>query len=115
VTEDPGPVLSFRSKHILGSTAGSSWGVIFRVQDNRNYYSFHRTVSQFFAVSMTTDGTWKNIVDWTRTDAIKPKGVNQPEVITRETHFFFLINGRIVSEIDDDYYGQGVIGVAIEG
>ena len=102
-------------KHILGSRAGSSWGVIFRVQDNRNYYYFHITDSQFFAVSVTIDGQWQKIVNWTRTDAIKPNGVNELEVIARDTHFIFLINGQIVSEIDDDRYGKGVVGVAIEG
>ena len=102
-------------KHILGSRAGSSWGLIFRIRDNRNYYYFHMTDSQFFAVSVTTDGHWQNIVDWTRTDAIKPNGVNQLEVIGRESNFIFLINGQIVSEIDDDHYSEGVVGVAIEG
>ena len=73
------------------------------------------TDSQFFAVSVTTDGQWQNIVDWTRTDAIKPNGVNQLEVIARESNFIFLINGQIVSEIDDGHYSEGVVGVAIEG
>jgi uncharacterized Zn finger protein (UPF0148 family) len=107
--------LIVNSKHILGSKAGSSSGVIFRVQDNRNYYYFHMTDSQFFAVSVTTDGQWLNIVDWRRTEAIKPNGVNQLEVIARGTNFIFLNNGQIVSEIDDDHYAQGVVGVAIEG
>jgi hypothetical protein len=107
--------LIVNAKHILGSKAGSSWGVIFRVQDNRNYYYFHMTDSQFFAISMTNDGQWQNLVDWTRTEAIKPNGVNQLEFIARENHFTFLINGQIVSEINDDHYNQGVIGIAIEG
>jgi hypothetical protein len=107
--------LIVNAKHILGSKAGSSWGVIFRIQDHRNYYFFHMTDSQFFAVSMINDGQWQKLVYWTRTDAIKPNGVNQLEVIGRETHFIFLINGEIVSEIDDDHYNQGVTGVALEG
>jgi hypothetical protein len=107
--------LAVNCKHILGSKAGSSWGVIFRIQDNRNYYYFHMTDSQFFAVSVTRDGKWQNIVDWTRTDSIKSNGVNQLEVIAHQTHFIFLINGQIVSEIDDDHYSQGIVGVAIEG
>lgn len=107
--------LSVNAKHILGTKAGSSWGVIFRVTDSRNYYYFHMTDSQFFAVSVTTDGQWHNAVDWTRTDAIKPNGVNQLEVIARGINFIFLINGQIVSEIEDDQYAKGVIGVAIEG
>lgn len=107
--------LGVNCKHILGSKAGSSWGVIFRVQDNRNYYYFHMTDSQFFAVSMSNDGQWQNVVDWTRSDAVKSKGVNQLEVIAREGRFIFLINGQIISELDDDQYVKGLVGVAVEG
>ena len=89
--------------------------MIFRIQDNQNYYWFRMTDSQFFAVSVQKDGQWLNIVDWTRTDAIKPNGVNQLEVLARETHFIFTINGQVVSEVDDDHFSQGLVGLAIEG
>ena len=102
-------------KHIGGSKAGSGWGVIFRIQDNQNYYSFRMTDQKFFAVSVQKDGQWLNLVDWRRTDSIKPNGVNQLEVIAQETHFIFLINGQVVSEVDDDHFSQGLVGLAIEG
>ncbi len=107
--------LIVNSKHIIGSRTGSSWGVVFRVQDNHNCYWFRMTDSQLFAVSVVKEGQWLNIVDWTRTDTIKPNGVNQVEVIARETHFIFLINGQIVKEVDDGHFSQGLIGLAIEG
>jgi hypothetical protein len=113
------PVSDFQlivnSKHISGSRAGSSWGVIFRIQDNLNFYWFRVTDSQFFAVSVQKAGQWSDLVAWTRTNTIKPNGVNQLEVIGREAHFIFLINGQIVKEVDDDHFSQGQSGVAIEG
>jgi hypothetical protein len=102
-------------KHIRGSRAGSAWGVIFRIQDNHNYYCLRLTDAQFFAVSANNNRQWLNIVDWKATDTIKPNGVNQVEVIAHATHFTFLINGQIVSEIDDDRFTQGFVGLAIEG
>jgi hypothetical protein len=102
-------------KHIVGSKTSSSWGVVFRVQDNHNYYWFRMADSQFFAVSVVEDSQWLNIVDWTRTATIKPNGVNQLEVIARETHFIFLINGQVVTEVDDSHFSQGLVGLAIEG
>ena len=107
--------LIVNSKHIIGSRTGSSWGVVFRVQDNHNCYWFRMTDSQLFAVSVVKEGQLLNIVDWTRTDTIKPNGVNQLEVIARETHFIFLINGQIVKEVDDGHFSQGLVGLAIEG
>ena len=107
--------LSVNCKHISGSRSGSGWGVIFRVQDNRNYYWFRMTDSQFFAISMIKDGTWLNLVEWTRTDTIKPNGVNQLEVIGREAQFVCLINGQIVSEVEYGDFSEGLAGIAIEG
>ena len=73
------------------------------------------TDSQSFAVSVQKEGQWSNLVDWTRTAAIKPNGVNQLEVIARGTHFTFTISGRVVSEVDADYFSEGLVGLAIEG
>ena len=107
--------LTVNCKHISGSKAGSGWGLIFRIQDNQNYYSFRMTDQKFFAISVQKEGQWTNLVDWTRTGAIKPNGVNQLEVSAREAHFVLLINGQIVSEVDDDIFSQGLVGLAIEG
>ena len=102
-------------KHISGSKMGSGWGLIFRIQDNQNHYSFRMADSQSFAVSVQKEGQWSNLVDWTRTGAIKPNGVNLLEVLARGTHFTFTINGQVVSEVDDDHFSQGLVGLAIEG
>jgi hypothetical protein len=107
--------LIVNSKHILGSRAGSAWGMIFRVQDNHNYYWFRMTDSKFYAVSAAEDGQWRDVVAWRRTEAIKPNGVNQLEIIGQNAHFIFLINGQIVSEVDDEQFSQGLVGLAIEG
>jgi hypothetical protein len=107
--------LTVNAKHIFGSRAGSGWGVIFRVQDNQNYYWFRMTDSKFFAVSVAEAGQWRDIVAWRRTETIKSNGVNQLEVIALNTHFIFLINGQIVSEADDEQFSQGLVGLAIEG
>lgn len=102
-------------KHIRGSRAGSSWGVIFRIQDNHNYYHFHITDDRYFMVSANQDGQWLPLADWATTNTIKPNGVNQLEVIAHEKHFTCLINGQIVSELDDDHFTQGLVGLSIEG
>lgn len=107
--------LLVNSKHIFGIRANSAWGLIFRVQDNQNYYWFRMTDSKFFAVSVAEAGQWRDIVAWTRTETIKANGVNQLEVIALNTHFIFLINGQIVSEADDEQFSQGLVGLAIEG
>ena len=107
--------LIVNGKQITGGGSGSSWGAIFRIQDNQNYYSFRLTDNQFFAVSIQKESQWSNLVDWAKTDAIKPNGVNQLEVLARGTYLAFTINGRVVSEVEDDTFSQGLTGLAIEG
>lgn len=106
--------LSVNGKHIRGSRAGSGWGVVFRVQDNQNCYWFRITDSQFFSGWMVKESQWQSLMDSTRTDAIKPQGVNQLEVIANGKHFTFLINGQVASEIADEHFPKGLVGVAIE-
>lgn len=107
--------LIVNSKHIVGTRANSAWGVIFRLQDNQNFHWFRMTDSKFFSVSVAKDNQWTDLVNWTRTETIKPNGVNQLEIIAREGHFVFLINGQIVSESHGDDLGRGLVGLAIEG
>lgn len=107
--------LLVNSKHIGGSRAGSCCGVVFRLQDEHNYYWFHITDSQFFRVSLKKDRQWLHVVDRTRTNAIKPNGVNQVEVVARGSHFLFLINGQLACEVEDNRLSQGAPGLAVEG
>jgi len=103
------------AKHIRGSKAGSSWGLIFRIQDNHNFYWFRIMDNQFVGVSVVKNSEWIELIEWARTETVKPNGVNQLEVIARGTHFDFLVNGQAVGEVDDERFSQGLAGVAIEG
>jgi len=107
--------LTIHCKHISGSKLGSSWGALFRIQDNSNYYWFRITDSKHFAVSVVKGGQWKTLLDWTLMDAIKPNGLNRLEVIAQGSHFVFSINGQVVHELDDDHVTRGLVGVAVEG
>jgi hypothetical protein len=107
--------LSVNCKHIAGIRANSAWGLIFRFQDNDNYCWFRMTDSKYFAVSVSENGQWRDIVAWTRSQAIKPNGVNQLEIIGRGAHLVFLINGEIVAEADESQFPRGLVGLAIEG
>jgi len=101
-------------KHIQGRKGGSSWGVVFRIQDNGNYYHFHMTDDRYFAVSVEQAGEWLKIAQWATTNTVKPYGVNQLEVIAHDKFFTFLINGQIVSELEDDRFREGLVGLSVE-
>ena len=107
--------LIVNGKHIHGSRAGSAWGMVFHIQDSQNYYWFRISDTQSFAISLIRDGQWLNLVDWTRSEALKPRGVNQLEIIASDMAFTFLLNRQVVSEIENDHFRKGLVGLAIEG
>lgn len=102
-------------KHIRGSRAESSWGVIYRIQDRHNFCYFRITDNRLFSVTVQQNGEWKPLVDWTNSNAIKPDGVNQLEVIAQGKRLAFLINGQVVNELDDSHFDGGLVGLAVEG
>ncbi len=103
------------TKHVAGSRAGSGCGVLFRVQDNRNYMWYRITDHQHFSLSVVVNGEWFYPVDWTRSDAIQPYGVNQLAVLASGAHFVLSINGQIVAEADSGAFAAGHVGLAVEG
>lgn len=102
-------------KHVRGSRGASAWGLAFRIQDNQNYFHFHIIDDREFAVSVNQGGQWQTLLGWATTNTIKPNGANQLEVIAREKHFNFLVNGQVVGELDDDRFAEGLVGLALEG
>lgn len=113
------PVTDFHAivscQHLRGSSAGSSCGIVFRVQDNYNLYWFRITDSQQFAVSVVQGGHWQPLVNWTRSNAIKPNRINQLQVMADDSRFSFFINEQVVSKIEDNLFPKGLVGLAIEG
>ncbi len=107
--------LQVSAKHIVGSKTSSSWGAIFRAQDHLNYFVFRLTDNQLFTVAVVEEGEWQMLVDWTVSRAIRPYGVNQLTVLGRGAHLVLSINGEVVAELDDDRFGRGYVGLALEG
>ncbi len=107
--------LHAHAKHLSGSRTGSSWGLIFRIQDNQNYYWFRITDSQLFALSVVEGGQWHTLAGWSRSAAITPYAVNQLAALASGAHFALSINGQVVAEVDDARFARGWVGLAIEG
>ena len=106
---------SVSCRHTVGSNAGSSWGMVFRVQNVESYFVFRMADSQHFAVAAVEAGRWRSLADWTRSGLIKPGAVNQLSVLALDNHFDLSINGQRVYELDDERgRNSGYVGLAIE-
>jgi hypothetical protein len=100
-------------KYVSGSRDGASYGLVFRLQDGKNYNLFKLANNQYFQFCRFVDGAYTPVVGWTQSDLIKPYGVNQLEVIGRGSHFSMLINGQGVCEADDSTFERGMFGLSL--
>jgi hypothetical protein len=97
-----------------GSTE-SSYGILFRMQDNQQFYRFEVTGTGLFMVERhNADGSWTRLVpEWTPTEALN-KGLNVPnrlKVIATGSELAFYVNDILLTQVTDDLYQSGTIGL----
>lgn len=95
-----------------GGPSDNGFGVIFRVQDRRNFYHFGISSDGYWRAGMMKDGDWENWDDWAPTNAIIAGiAVQKIRVVMKGNMFTFYINDQQVFEVQDDTYAAGDIGL----
>lgn len=102
-------------KHVRGTPAGSSYGVMFRVKDNETFFSFRIIDTHFFTLTEHRGGACHTVVDWQRTNLIRPYGANHVEVIAQGEHLSLLLNGQVLHECDMPQEAPALVGLILEG
>jgi serine/threonine protein kinase len=108
------PLSDFYATVIAHRAIGSvdaSYGVIFRSKD-QNYYAFVICDCPGFQFLLRDNGTWKQLISWTKTDAIKPGQENRITVSAIGSQFVFFINDQYVAGMMDSTLPDGAIGLA---
>jgi hypothetical protein len=93
----------------------SSYGVLFRMQDNLQFYRFEVTGTGLFMVERrNADGSWTRLVpEWTPTAALN-KGLNVPnrlKIVAIGSDLAFYVNDILLTQVTDDLYQSGTIGL----
>lgn len=91
----------------------TDYGLIFREDDNSNFYYFGIDEHGQYAVFLYFE-EWHTLRDWTKTELIRPGKFNRLMVIGEGPHFIFFINGQYLAEITDDTIASGSTALAIE-
>ncbi len=90
----------------------NTYGVIFRYQDDRNFYRLDISGDGYFAVFKRKDGTWNKVQDYTETPAVQQgNATNHLQVIAKGNQFTFNVNGQVVKTFSDSDFGNGNVGV----
>ncbi|HSD83898.1 MAG TPA: family 16 glycoside hydrolase [Anaerolineae bacterium] len=90
----------------------NTYGVIFRYQDDRNFYRLDISGDGYFAVFKRKDGAWTKVQDYVETPAVKQgNATNHLQVIAKGNQFTFNVNGQPVKTFSDSDFPNGNIGV----
>ncbi len=90
----------------------NTYGVIFRYQDDRNFYRLDISGDGYFAVFKRKDGAWTKVQDYAETPAVKQgNATNHLQVIAKGNQFTFNVNGQTVKTFSDGDFPNGNLGV----
>jgi hypothetical protein len=97
----------------VGGPDENSYGVIFRYQDDDNFYIFEISGDGYYAVTKVVDGEWIELVGWRETTAIKTgRRTNVLRVVCIGPEMEFYINGEKQIGTNDKTFSQGEIGLS---
>ena len=100
---------------LLEGDLGSSYGVLFRMQDTTRFYRFEITGDGLFMVERRDgEAGWTRFVDrWTESAAIKQGlgSINQLRVEALGTNISLFVNDQLVHQFSDTAYSSGTIAL----
>jgi hypothetical protein len=99
--------------HQIDAPASADYGVVFREDDDSNFYYFAVTDAGEYALYMFFE-EWDTLIDWTETNLINAGEVNRIIVLGEGSHFTFFINDQYLTEITNDLIPEGLTALAIE-
>ena len=90
-----------------------SYGLVFRVQDDQNFYLFLISDTQYYSIYRIYNGVWDTLVDWKYLSSIIPGGINRVSVTAQSTNFDFWVNDQQTESIYDPIIENGKVGVTM--
>ena len=93
------------------------FGLIFRHEDNDNFYYFYINGQGKYRVGKQQDEEWQSVGDvkWTPSPHIKTEGAtNHLKVVGFGAKFSFYVNGRHLTTVRDDAFDEGKVGLIAE-
>ncbi len=93
----------------------SSYGVLFRVQDNGQFYRFDVTGNGLYMIERrAADGTWARLVpEWTSTAAINQglNVANRLKIIAAGPELAFYVNDILLTQVSDATLVEGLVAL----
>ncbi|WP_322495266.1 zinc ribbon domain-containing protein, partial [Chloroflexus sp.] len=100
------------SYSIPRNSPGGAAGLIFRYQDEDNFYLFSVSNDGYYALELLEDNQWVTIIDWTQHEAINPEN-NRMRVELRGDEITLYVNDRRLEQTRDPTFTRGEVGLAV--
>ncbi len=109
---DTQSVRDFRMEVTASELGGAkcSYGVIFRIQDESNYYAFAVNPAGYYRFDKFLNGNWNVIIGWTATELLKEGGANKLVVQATGSQIELSVNDRLFQTFEDDTFQEGPLG-----
>jgi len=95
-----------------GGPTDNGFGVLFRMQDRKNFYHFEISSDGYWRAGYVRDGDWNNWDDWQPHPAIRTGSeTNRIRVVMQGDQLSFFVNDQLISSRQDGMFASGDIGV----
>jgi hypothetical protein len=101
------------ARKVNGRDECNGYGLVFRLVDNKNFYSFIISDVGMYTVELSVDYDDYTIIPWTDTDSIRPGQNNHLAVLVEGADMSFFINDELVDQAHDDTLSTGTIGLTL--
>ncbi len=106
--------LSVEARRTGGPADSLSYGLVFRQQDDSNFYYFGISDGGRLAIYALVDGTWVRLINQSGVSAVRSGETNHLTVHGKGSQFSFFVNDEFVGSVEDSSHAEGTAGVAIE-
>jgi hypothetical protein len=105
---------TIEAKRVSGTEA-SFYGLMFQYDQHASDGGFFLiSDAAGFAVFALKGGEGEILVSRSETPAIRPGEMNRLTVVAEGSHYIFLVNDQVVSEVDYAELARGVVGTAVQ-
>jgi hypothetical protein len=101
---------------LASGPANSEYGLLFRYQDNQNFYFFAISPgNSSYSLWKNIDGQWSVITPWTTNEAIDASdgAINRVSVLAEGAQITALVNDQAVLQVTDDSFEGGGLALTV--
>ena len=100
--------------HVAGPV-NNEFGVLFRYQDDDNFYSFSISSDGYYRLDRKLAGEWSPLVAWTESSAINTGegSFNMLGLLAEGAQISLLVNENLLTSLVDDTYAEGGIAPTV--